>query len=444
MPRRCARGLAFLRRTQASRRQLVRTLGNELCLRDLVGAVRAQRRRRRSRRRREVRRAVAWLLAAQNDDGGWGESGDSYGLDYRGHEPAPSTPSQTAWALLGLLTVGEERSLAVERGVDYLLRRQGADGFWREPQFTATGFPRVFYLRYHGYARFFPLWALARYRNLHPVERAPGPLRHVNTRAELARPVVAVTGLAVEARIAAGTGVRAIAGGGSARRLLAALERALARGRTRGHELRYRRRTRRRPRLRNVDHRRAIVTPSARWPCDAAWQRRLAARLPGARTADLAGVDAPVVEPADKRALQRATRRRGGRHRIAYRGGARRGARLAVRCVPGGRRQRRADAPARRPGGARTRWHDSPAARCWARSRARRAQLPVTAAHRDRCPHGAAGTLTRPSTPWPRPGLPGSRRASARRVVRIRTAPAAGLAAGSPAPWRPRCARRAS
>ena len=62
--------------------------------------------------------------------------------------------------------MGEERSAAVERGVDFLLRQQGADGFWREPQFTATGFPRVFYLRYHGYARFFPLWALARYRNL--------------------------------------------------------------------------------------------------------------------------------------------------------------------------------------------------------------------------------------------------------------------------------------
>ncbi len=115
----------------------------------------------------EVRRAVSWLFATQNEDGGWGEAGDSYGLDHDsdGREPAPSTPSQTAWALLGLMTAGEERGLAVARGVDYLLRCQGADGFWREPQFTATGFPRVFYLRYHGYAKFFPLWALARYRN---------------------------------------------------------------------------------------------------------------------------------------------------------------------------------------------------------------------------------------------------------------------------------------
>jgi squalene-hopene/tetraprenyl-beta-curcumene cyclase len=64
------------------------------------------------------------------------------------------------------MAAGEARSPAVERGVEYLLRSQGADGFWHEPQFTATGFPRVFYLRYHGYAKFFPLWALARYRNL--------------------------------------------------------------------------------------------------------------------------------------------------------------------------------------------------------------------------------------------------------------------------------------
>jgi squalene-hopene/tetraprenyl-beta-curcumene cyclase len=114
----------------------------------------------------EIRRAVAWLIAAQNEDGGWGETGESYRLDKPSHERAPSTASQTAWALLGLMTAGEERNPAVERGIDYLVRRQDADGFWREPQFTATGFPRVFYLRYHGYAKFFPLWALARYRNL--------------------------------------------------------------------------------------------------------------------------------------------------------------------------------------------------------------------------------------------------------------------------------------
>lgn len=114
----------------------------------------------------EVSRAVAWLLEIQNPDGGWGEDGESYLLDYKGHAPAPSTASQTAWALLGLMASGEIDHPAVARGVDYLLRTQGKDGFWNEARFTATGFPRVFYLRYHGYPKIFPLWALARYRNL--------------------------------------------------------------------------------------------------------------------------------------------------------------------------------------------------------------------------------------------------------------------------------------
>jgi squalene-hopene/tetraprenyl-beta-curcumene cyclase len=114
----------------------------------------------------EYRKAVAWLVQIQNADGGWGEDGSSYKLDYRGYERAPSTPSQTAWALLGLMAAGERDHPAVERGIAYLARTQGEDGFWNEPRYTATGFPRVFYLRYHGYAKFFPLWALARYRNL--------------------------------------------------------------------------------------------------------------------------------------------------------------------------------------------------------------------------------------------------------------------------------------
>jgi len=114
----------------------------------------------------QFRNAVGWLCRIQNPDGGWGEDGTSYKLDYRGYESAPSTASQTAWALLGLMAAGEVESSAVARGVDYLMRRQGEDGFWDEPRYTATGFPRVFYLRYHGYSRFFPLWALARFRNL--------------------------------------------------------------------------------------------------------------------------------------------------------------------------------------------------------------------------------------------------------------------------------------
>src|SRR5947209_3666487 len=114
----------------------------------------------------ELRRAVAWLVRIQNPDGGWGEDGASYKLDYRGYERAPSTASQTAWALLGLMAAGEVDHPAVKRGIDYLARTQGDDGFWNEPRYPATGFPTVFYLRYHGYPKFFPLWALARYRNL--------------------------------------------------------------------------------------------------------------------------------------------------------------------------------------------------------------------------------------------------------------------------------------
>ena len=114
----------------------------------------------------EIRRAVNWLISIQNADGGWGEDGSSYKLEYRGHEPAASTASQTAWALLGLMASGKINHPAVERGVRYLAQTQVADGFWDEERFTATGFPRVFYLRYHGYRKFFPLWALARYRNL--------------------------------------------------------------------------------------------------------------------------------------------------------------------------------------------------------------------------------------------------------------------------------------
>jgi squalene-hopene/tetraprenyl-beta-curcumene cyclase len=114
----------------------------------------------------EIRRAVAWLLKIQNEDGGWGEDGESYKLDYIGYQPAPSTASQAAWAILGLMAAGECDHPAVERGINYLMETQGEDGFWPEARYTAVGFPRVFYLRYHGYAKFFPLWAMARYRNL--------------------------------------------------------------------------------------------------------------------------------------------------------------------------------------------------------------------------------------------------------------------------------------
>jgi squalene-hopene/tetraprenyl-beta-curcumene cyclase len=114
----------------------------------------------------EIRKAVDWLVKIQNADGGWGEDGTSYKLDYRRYEPAPSTASQTAWALLGLMAAGEVDHPAVQRGMRYLAQTQAADGLWDEERYTATGFPRVFYLRYHGYRKFFPLWAMARYRNL--------------------------------------------------------------------------------------------------------------------------------------------------------------------------------------------------------------------------------------------------------------------------------------
>ncbi|MDP2689606.1 MAG: prenyltransferase/squalene oxidase repeat-containing protein, partial [Deltaproteobacteria bacterium] len=112
-----------------------------------------------------VRRAVEWLKACQNPEGGWGESCDTY------NDPAlagkgASTPSQTSWALLGLMAAGEVNSPEVERGVRYLLKRQNAKGGWDERLFTGTGFPRVFYLRYHGYSQYFPLWALGVYGRL--------------------------------------------------------------------------------------------------------------------------------------------------------------------------------------------------------------------------------------------------------------------------------------
>jgi len=113
-----------------------------------------------------IKRAAQWLVSIQNADGGWGEDGTSYKLDYRGYEKAASIPSQTAWALLGLMAVGYVDHPAVARGIEYLKSEQRDHGLWDETRFSATGFPRVFYLRYHGYRKFFPLWALARYRNL--------------------------------------------------------------------------------------------------------------------------------------------------------------------------------------------------------------------------------------------------------------------------------------
>ena len=110
-----------------------------------------------------MRKAVEWLKSRQNADGGWGESNDTYA---RGAGRMASTPYQTAWALLALLAAGEVASDAVRRGVERLIRTQESGGLWTDPTFTAPGFPRVFYLKYHGYSGYFPLWALAAYRTL--------------------------------------------------------------------------------------------------------------------------------------------------------------------------------------------------------------------------------------------------------------------------------------
>ena len=106
--------------------------------------------------------AACWLRSVQNADGGWGELPRSYeDSDYKGR--GPSTPSQTAWALMGLMATGDN-SDSVHRGIQYLLDSQKPDGSWVDEYWTGTGFPKVFYLRYHLYAIYFPLQALAMYR----------------------------------------------------------------------------------------------------------------------------------------------------------------------------------------------------------------------------------------------------------------------------------------
>jgi squalene-hopene/tetraprenyl-beta-curcumene cyclase len=116
-----------------------------------------------------IQQGAAWLVSCQNTDGGWGETCESY-VDPSLKGQGPSTPSQTAWALIGLLAAGEatgEYALsAIERGVQHLIATQKSDGSWEEPYYTGTGFPGHFYLRYNLYYQNFPLTALARYKNL--------------------------------------------------------------------------------------------------------------------------------------------------------------------------------------------------------------------------------------------------------------------------------------
>ena len=112
-----------------------------------------------------IQRAVEWLKSRQRADGGWGEDCATYWEDRR-DEVKESTASQTAWALLGLMAAGEVDSEVVKRGIEYLMHAPRDGGRWQENHYNAVGFPRVFYLKYHGYSAFFPLFALARYRQL--------------------------------------------------------------------------------------------------------------------------------------------------------------------------------------------------------------------------------------------------------------------------------------
>lgn len=112
-----------------------------------------------------VTKAVKWLKSVQREDGGWGEDNYSYHDVSQSGSYRFSTAFQTAWGVLALMAAGEARSPEVKAGIDFILRTQQADGVWNDKCFTAPGFPKVFYLKYHGYDKYFPLWALARYRN---------------------------------------------------------------------------------------------------------------------------------------------------------------------------------------------------------------------------------------------------------------------------------------
>jgi len=113
----------------------------------------------------EIRRAAAWLKSRQREDGGWGETNDSYFDPGLAGRDTRSSAAQTAWAVLALIAAGEADSEEAARGVGWLLSNQHEDGRWHDAAFNAPGFPRVFYLKYHGYDLYFPYWALASYRN---------------------------------------------------------------------------------------------------------------------------------------------------------------------------------------------------------------------------------------------------------------------------------------
>ena len=159
-----AKGLAFLRSEQEKEGSWFGRWGNNyvygtwsvLCAFNAAGE---------NMQARHIRKAVDWLKYVQRPDGGWGEDCSTY-WQYRRDEVKTSTPSQTSWALMGLMAAGEVDSNSVSRGVEYLLNAERDGGNWHEEYFNAVGFPRIFYLRYHGYSAYFPLWTLSRYRSL--------------------------------------------------------------------------------------------------------------------------------------------------------------------------------------------------------------------------------------------------------------------------------------
>ena len=110
----------------------------------------------------QIQQGAEWVRSVQNADGGWGESCASYDNPIQ-RGVGVSTPSQTAWAILGLLAAGDTRSDSVAKGIRWLLQHQNPDGSWDEKEYTGTGFPRVFYLAYHMYRNYFPLLALTTY-----------------------------------------------------------------------------------------------------------------------------------------------------------------------------------------------------------------------------------------------------------------------------------------
>jgi squalene-hopene/tetraprenyl-beta-curcumene cyclase len=166
------RGVQFLKRTQETdgswygRWGVDYIYGTFLALRGLEAAGESD-------REAYILRAGEWLRSIQNADGGWGESCASY--DAHTFVPAPSAPSQTAWAILGLLAGGDSTSISVQKGIQYLIETQRTDGGWDEDLSTGTGFPGVFYLKYHFYRNSFPVLAMSAYLKTRSANGADRP-----------------------------------------------------------------------------------------------------------------------------------------------------------------------------------------------------------------------------------------------------------------------------